>query len=245
MTSIKDFTILKTLYENPYQKSKILLATHINTDEPKYIIRVIENQRIKDLELKIHTTLKHRKLIKYHTHFKDDRFTYIILEHAPTDLLDYTHNNTLTQHQISYIIRQILEITQYLHFNNIAHMDIKLENIVVFPNFKIKLIDFGLAHEFKTTIYTSIGTPECHSPEMYQLHNKLIDSLTIDEKTDIWCIGCITYELTFNKEVPKHKIHKDIEKLYDTNKKLASFLKHTLLKRSPIKQLLNHPFIQQ
>jgi serine/threonine protein kinase len=121
-------------------------------------------------------------------------------------------------------------------------MDIKLENIVIFPNYKIKLIDFGLAHEFKSIIYSSIGTPECHSPEMTKLHKGEIKQLTISENTDIWCIGCLTYELVFGKELPKNITNATIN---HTNKYLTDFLKHTLLHQSPIQELLNHPFIQQ
>jgi serine/threonine protein kinase len=240
MSSIQDFTIIKTIHENEELKSKILLATYKDISEPKFIIRVIHNQQFKDLELKIHTTLKHRKLIKYINHFKDDTYTYIVLEHAPIDLLDYIKTHSLTIPQVSYIIRQILEVTQYLHFNNIAHMDIKPENIVVFPNHKVKLIDFGLAREFKSILHSAIGTPDYFSPEMNNLLDQDIDSISVSENTDIWCIGCLTYELIFDRPF-KYNIIKDIQ---HPNKHVMSFLNNTLIKQTPIKKLLVHPFIQ-
>lgn len=243
MSCIDDFTILQTMHENTIQNSKILLATLNDIPTPKYIIRAIDNQRIQDLELKIHTTLKHRKLIKYITHFKDKEFTYIVLEHAPIDLLDYVQTHTLTTPQIAYIVRQVLEVIHYLHHNNIAHMDIKPENIVIFPNYKIKLIDFGFAKEFNTKLKTPLGTLEYFSPEMTKLNDEKIDSITVSGNTDIWCIGCFTYELTFNKPVPRKNISDHINKLNHPNKHLTDFLNQTLLKQTPIKQLLTHSFI--
>ena len=39
----------------------------------------------------------------------------------------------------------MIEALQYLHNQDIAHWDIKLENILITPGFEAKLIDFGFA----------------------------------------------------------------------------------------------------
>ena len=47
------------------------------------------------------------------------------------------------------IVKQILEALQYIHSRNIAHRDLKLENLMFVStnkkNFQLKLIDFGFA----------------------------------------------------------------------------------------------------
>jgi MAP/microtubule affinity-regulating kinase len=63
-------------------------------------------------------------------------------------------------------LSQLADTLSYLHSNNIAHRDIKLENILINKNtLKIKLIDFGFAikasgHSVRSTL---IGTP-CYLP---------------------------------------------------------------------------------
>ena len=61
---------------------------------------------------------------------------------------------------------------EYLHSNNIVHLDLKPENIVCLDedSFEIKLVDFGLARRLDDTQATCImqGTPDFVSPEVGQ-----------------------------------------------------------------------------
>ena len=43
------------------------------------------------------------------------------------------------------MFQQILSSLHYIHSNNILHRDIKLDNILIEKNMKIKLIDFGIS----------------------------------------------------------------------------------------------------
>lgn len=104
-----------------------------------------------------------------------------------------------------YYIKQILEAMKKLHDNDIAHLDIKLENIMVDgERDEIKIIDFGFSS--KTSFYDSNtnslkqkklnefrGSPHYVSPE-------LIMHLPYDgKKADIWAIGILTYALLRSK----------------------------------------------
>ena len=55
-----------------------------------------------------------------------------------------------------FLFKRICETVSYLHSNNIYHLDLKPENIIVAPNLEIKLIDFGNAKS-SDTAYSSIN----------------------------------------------------------------------------------------
>ena len=74
----------------------------------------------------------------------------------------------------------------------IIHRDLKPANILLDKNMNAKLCDFGLAKELagtKELAHTKgIGTPNYMSPE-------LVNGARYDERSDIWSVGCIIYEL--------------------------------------------------
>lgn len=73
----------------------------------------------------------------------------------------------------------------------ILHRDLKPGNIFLDLNSDVKLGDFGLARVLNNEsqfAFTHVGTPYYMSPE--QIHDQ-----KYNEKSDIWSLGCIIYEL--------------------------------------------------
>ena len=118
--------------------------------------------------------------------------------------------------QIQQIAKQLLEGVDFLHKNNIIHTDLKPENILfvnsnyeqiedlpinirndkmnnmIYNNIKccdIKIIDFGSALFDDGECYGIINTRQYRAPEV------IFQCCPIGEKSDIWSIGCILYEL--------------------------------------------------
>eukprot|EP01038_Epipyxis_sp_PR26KG_P015218 gene15218-20502_t len=73
----------------------------------------------------------------------------------------------------------------------ILHRDIKPANILLDSNQNIKMGDFGLAKELSSQsklAQTNVGTPFYMAPE-------IVNEKDYDEKSDIWSLGCLLYEL--------------------------------------------------
>ena len=71
------------------------------------------------------------------------------------------------------------------------HRDLKPGNIFLDANYNVKLGDFGLSRVMGTEsvfAYTHVGTPYYMSPEQ-------ISDQKYNEKSDIWSLGCIIYEM--------------------------------------------------
>ena len=89
---------------------------------------------------------------------------------------------------------QICQALSYAHRVGLIHRDIKPANIYMTDSQQIKLMDFGLAISHSgdekrlTALGTIIGTPAYLSPEQAQ-------GLKLDERTDIYSLGIVLYEL--------------------------------------------------
>ncbi|KAM3592455.1 uncharacterized protein V6R79_019245 [Siganus canaliculatus] len=89
-------------------------------------------------------------------------------------------------------MQQILEGMQYVHKQNIVHLDLKPENIVCVDTTgtRIKIIDFGLASKLEENkpLMVMHGTPEFVAPEV-------INYEPVGLETDMWSIGVICFIL--------------------------------------------------
>lgn len=94
---------------------------------------------------------------------------------------------------VKQMIRQILEGLVQLHDNDIAHLDIKPQNLLLtepFPNGDVKLCDFGMSRRLSKhcEIREICGTPDYVAPEILRY-----DPISL--ATDMWSLGILTYVL--------------------------------------------------
>ncbi|KAG8284693.1 Serine/threonine-protein kinase plk1 [Homalodisca vitripennis] len=94
---------------------------------------------------------------------------------------------TLTEPEVRYFMKQILEGVLYLHERGIIHRDLKLGNLFINDEVEVKIGDFGLAAKIEYSGQrkkTLCGTPNYIAPEIL---NKKGHSFEVD----VWSIGCI------------------------------------------------------
>ncbi|NXP52743.1 MAPK3 kinase, partial [Heliornis fulica] len=102
-------------------------------------------------------------------------------------------DQAFTEREASEIMRDIGTAIQYLHSMNIAHRDVKPENLLYTSKEKdtvLKLTDFGFAKE--TTVQNALQTP-CYTP--YYVAPEVLGPEKYDKSCDMWSLGVITYIL--------------------------------------------------
>ncbi|WP_432663232.1 serine/threonine-protein kinase [Wukongibacter baidiensis] len=195
------YQILKVLGEGGM--STVYLAENVNLGTLWAIkeINKVSNSRVDLLvEPNILKKLKHPALPRIFDIIEDDRSIYIIedyIEGIPLDKKLLRCGKVQEQTVIMWA-RQICDVFLYLHNlrpNPIIYRDMKPSNIILTKDEKIKLIDFGIAREYKSeaendTAY--IGTRGYAAPEQY-------GTAQTDERTDIYSLGVTLYHLLTGK----------------------------------------------
>uniref|UniRef100_A0A8C5U563 Death associated protein kinase 1 n=1 Tax=Malurus cyaneus samueli TaxID=2593467 RepID=A0A8C5U563_9PASS len=118
--------------------------------------------------------IRHPNVITLHDVYENKTDVILILELvAGGELFDFlAEKESLTEEEATEFLKQILNGVQYLHSLQIAHFDLKPENIMLLdrnvPKPRIKIIDFGLAHkiDFGNEFKNIFGTPEFVAPEI-------------------------------------------------------------------------------
>ncbi|XP_023591612.1 death-associated protein kinase 1 [Trichechus manatus latirostris] len=147
-------------------------------------------------EVSILKEIQHPNVITLHEVYENKTDVILILELvAGGELFDFlAEKESLTEEEATEFLKQILSGVYYLHSLQIAHFDLKPENIMLLdrnvPKPRIKIIDFGLAHkiDFGNEFKNIFGTPEFVAPE-------IVNYEPLGLEADMWSVGVITYIL--------------------------------------------------
>jgi polo-like kinase 1 len=202
--------IMKKHYSKGYQLGKgafasVFKLTCTETNEqfagkiiPKaQLLRSRARQKLMS-EIKIHRSLHHTHIVRFHSFFESEDFLFILMElcnnHTLSDLL--RRRKRLTELEAQCYLLQIIDGLQYLHKHQVLHRDIKLGNIFIAENMEIKIGDFGLAAKLEyegERKRTVCGTPNFMAPEI--LEGKFGHSY----ECDVWSVGVVLYTLLIGK----------------------------------------------
>ncbi|KAM9006425.1 serine/threonine-protein kinase Nek8 [Sarcophilus harrisii] len=146
-------------------------------------------------ECQVLKLLNHPNVIEYYENFLEDKALMIAMEYAPGGTLaEYIQkrcNSLLDEETILHFFVQILLALHHVHTHLILHRDLKTQNILLDKQrMVVKIGDFGISKilSSKSKAYTVVGTPCYISPE-------LCEGKPYNQKSDIWALGCVLYEL--------------------------------------------------
>jgi CRP-like cAMP-binding protein/tRNA A-37 threonylcarbamoyl transferase component Bud32 len=153
-------------------------------------------------EAKTIAGLAHDHIVKVYDFEERYRTLFIIMEYLNGDSLRdmISHLRTIPPKLAAKFLVQICSALAYAHQQGIVHRDINPSNIIVQPNDKIKILDFGLACPAGTEDFSNPGTVHYMAPEQ-------IDGGPVDHRTDIYALGITAYEMvTGRRPFPEDNI---------------------------------------
>lgn len=167
----------------------------------------------------------------------------LIFEYLPgIDLLEYLKAGNCNINDEINFYEQFIDAVEYMHKTGIAHMDLKLENIMVDTvNKNIKIIDFGESRVFHDInhIETIIPDHGIHGSEPYIAPEEFVEDYYDPEKVDVWSCGIILYEIIYIS-IP----WKRADKLdYRFNNFLNCYNKNNLLKNTFFKKHIGYDIL--
>lgn len=218
-------------------------------------------------EVNLLRELKHPHIVRYYDRIIDRSNTtiYIVMEFCEGgDLgaLIAKHRKEkrfIDEEFIVKIMHQLVEALQECHRRkdgaHVLHRDLKPANVFLDGNDNVKLGDFGLARVLQhdtSFAKTFVGTPYYMSPEQ-------VNKESYNEKSDIWSLGCLVYELcalsppftAMNQRNLEAKIRigkfRPIPEHYslDLSEVVNSMLKVNEERRPSIDKLLCNPLFQR
>ena len=145
-------------------------------------------------EVSILATMDHPNIIAYHDSFERDGVLMIEMEYADGgNLADFLAKRKapIEERDILDVFSQMVSAIRYMHSRHVLHRDLKTANIFLTKEGMVKIGDFGISKMLNTQqvgAHTVLGTPYYISPEM-------CEGKVYDEKSDIWALGCIAYEM--------------------------------------------------
>ncbi|CAL1526109.1 unnamed protein product, partial [Lymnaea stagnalis] len=166
-------------------------------------------------EIELLKTLKHEHIVTLKDFLWDSNYIYLIMEYCNGgDLSRFIRSKrALPEHIVKRFLQQIASAMKFLWDKNVAHMDLKPQNILLTSTAspQIKLADFGFAkHLFDgDRLHVMRGSPLYMAPE-------IICRGTYDNRVDLWSIGVILFECLFGKAPFASKSFKELgEKIWD------------------------------
>ena len=125
---------------------------------------------------------------------------YVIMDYIEGEPLSRVldDDGAQSQKQVVEWAKSLCDVLQYLHTREpaIIYRDMKPANIMLKPDGTLKLIDFGIAREYKegnSDDTTSLGTKGYAAPEQFGGKGQT------DPRTDIYCLGVTLYHLLTGK----------------------------------------------
>ncbi|XP_065531910.1 serine/threonine-protein kinase Nek5 [Lathamus discolor] len=258
------YEIIKQIGEGSF--GKIFLAK-VKVDNEQCVIKEIDltkmpvkEKEASQKEVILLAKMKHTNIVTFYASLQEKNKLYIVMEYCDGgDLMtriNMQHGVLFGEDQILSWFVQISLGLKHIHDKKILHRDVKAQNVFLSNNGKVaKLGDFGIARQLNSTTefaHTCVGTPYYLSPE-------ICENQPYNNKTDIWSLGCVLYELCALKHpFEGNSLHQLVLKIcrgrfhpvslnysYDLRILISQLFKVSPRDRPSINSILRKPFLRK
>lgn len=195
----------------------------IHKDTIEYQSQVDKNTTLREIEFL--NQLNHPGLPRIVDVIDTKESLFVVMDYVEGETLKkiLQKKGTLSQEIVIKCGLQIIEILSYLHSQNppVIYRDLKPSNIMLTPQGRIKIIDFGIAREYKNEFEdtTILGTTGFAPPEQF--------TGKTDTRSDIYSFGVTIYQLLTGQNMKRDPV---IKKITDINSSLSTGLEAVILK---------------
>jgi serine/threonine protein kinase len=140
--------------------------------------------------------LSHAHLVRVGDYFEEGDNTYLVMDFVEGEsLIDIIEKEgALPEAQVLTWTLQLLDALAYCHSRSVIHRDIKPQNVIITPEGKAVLVDFGLVKLWDPddphtkTVMRGVGTPEYAPPEQYSAYEG-----HTDPRSDLYGLAATMY----------------------------------------------------
>ncbi|CAL8392521.1 unnamed protein product [Boreogadus saida] len=190
---------LKKIGEGSFGKAILVKSIE---DGRQYVIKEIGISRMSSRErqesrkeVAVLANMSHPNIVQYKESFEEAGCLYIVMDYCEGgDLfrkINSQRGGPFPEEQVLDWFVQICLALKHVHDRKILHRDIKSQNIFLTKHGAVQLGDFGIARVLNSTVElarTCIGTPYYLSPE-------ICENKPYNNKSDVWALGCVLYEM--------------------------------------------------
>ncbi|XDV31838.1 hypothetical protein PO909_002787 [Leuciscus waleckii] len=193
------YSLVRVIGEGSFGRA--LLAQQINEEKQNYVMKEIRlpkaetGMRNSRREAVLLSRMKHANIVAFKDSFEADGHLYIVMEFCSGgDLLQRIRQQKDVLFSEDVILKWFTQMclgTKHIHDKRVLHRDLKSKNIFLTDSGTVKVGDFGSActlNSAKAFAQTYVGTPYYVSPEIW-------DNKPYNNKSDVWSLGCVLYEL--------------------------------------------------
>lgn len=143
-------------------------------------------------EAQLLSRLDHRGCVRIVDYGRSGKYLFIAMELVEgKSLRQAIDEGPLEPARVAHIGREILSALAHAHAHGILHRDIKPENVMLGPEGRVVVIDFGLARALDHAPLTANGM--CYGSPSYLAPERLLGG-DYDERADVYAVGVLMYE---------------------------------------------------